>query len=48
MKPGDTITFRRLGGHIVLEKGEPNETEDPFASFSEWNSAEDDDAYADL
>jgi antitoxin PrlF len=48
LKPGDTITFRRLGEHIVVEKGESSKVEDPFATFNEWASPEDDEAYADL
>lgn len=44
--PGDEVLFR-VGPHgVVIEKA-PAE-DDPFGTFEEWSSAEDEKAYADL
>jgi antitoxin PrlF len=48
LKPGDTVQFRIENDVVVLEKVQPALQDDPFASFSEWATSEDDDAYADL
>jgi antitoxin PrlF len=45
--PGDTIRYRLTKLGIVIEKA-PAEADDPFAAFSEWSSASDDEAYGDL
>jgi antitoxin PrlF len=47
LKPGDLLAYRYTENGVVIEKGEPME-DDPFAVFTEWNSPEDDEAYADL
>ncbi len=46
--PGDTIRYVLGSEGVRLEKASPSEIDDPFASFSEWSSAADDEAYADL
>lgn len=52
--PGDEIAYAILDGQVLLTKvpsprprrGEP--FEDPFASFWEWDTPEDEEAFADL
>ena len=44
--PGDEVIFR-VGPHGVTIQKAPTE-DDPFGTFKEWSSAEDDEAYADL
>lgn len=48
LKPGDTVAYRLEEDAVVIERVQPAEQDDPFASFSEWTSPEDDAAYADL
>jgi antitoxin PrlF len=45
--PGDTVRYSFTEAGIVIEKA-PVESDDPFASFSEWAGANDDEAYAGL
>jgi antitoxin PrlF len=44
--PGDTLVFRFDANGVRVEKAVAQD--DPFASFEEWSSAADDDAYRDL
>lgn len=46
LKPGDRVIYRQTAEGIVIEKMMPED--DPFAVFTEWSSAEDEAAYADL
>lgn len=46
LKPGDRVMYRQTAEGIVIEKMMPED--DPFAVFTEWSSAEDEAAYADL
>jgi AbrB family looped-hinge helix DNA binding protein len=48
IKPGDTLRYRITDVGVVIEKAPPGMEEDPFAAFTEWDSPEDDQAYADL
>ncbi len=48
IKPGDTLVYRMDEDSIRLEKSRVRPEDDPFAAFTEWASAEDDDAYANL
>jgi len=48
VRPGDTLTYILDERGVHLEKQAALSEDDPFATFSEWSSAEDDDAYADL
>ncbi len=48
LKTGDSIRFRfDEAGLVTVEKVVPSE-EDPFASFEEWRSEEDERLYRDL
>ena len=47
IKPGDRLRYRITGKTVVLEKAE-SESDDPFATFTEWSSEADDEAYGDL
>jgi antitoxin PrlF len=48
IKPGDRLRYVIDRQGIWIERAPTGETEDPFATFSEWASAADDEAYADL
>jgi antitoxin PrlF len=48
IRPGDTLRYRPTEGGVLLDKAPPAEADDPFATFSEWTSAADEKAYADL
>jgi antitoxin PrlF len=47
LKQGDRLRFRVSDDRVTIEKVREVE-DDPFATFSEWNSAEDDELYRDL
>lgn len=47
LKPGDMLRFRIGDKGITLERVQHAE-DDPFATFTEWNSDEDDRLYRDL
>ena len=46
--PGDVIAFEERAGEIVLRPVRAPRVEDPFATFTEWSSEADEEAYADL
>jgi antitoxin PrlF len=52
--PGDEIAYLIEDGRILLTKAAPRtprrgaQFEDPFAAFWEWNTPEDDNAFANL
>ncbi len=48
LKPGDTVRYRVTEAGVVIEKALSDGDEDPFATFIEWASAEDDRAFAGL
>ena len=50
VQPGDEIAYRIEAGRVTLTKAaQPRPTpDDPFLTFTEWASPEDDQAYADL
>jgi antitoxin PrlF len=48
LKPGDTLRYRVTEDGVLLDKASTNETDDPFAAFSEWSSAADEKAYGGL
>ena len=51
IEPGDKISFEIINGAIVINKLQPFDYEYHQAlnhTLSEWNSPEDDEAYADL
>jgi AbrB family looped-hinge helix DNA binding protein len=48
---GDTVIFRREGGRVVLDKARPQDAAWASlaqSSLTEWNSPDDDEAFADL
>lgn len=45
--PGDTLRYRLTDEGVLIDKA-PAETDDPFATFSEWSSDADEKAYAKL
>ena len=47
LKPGDTLRYRFADDGILIDRATA-ETDDPFASFSEWSGEADEKAYADL
>lgn len=50
VQPGDAIAYVIEDGRVTLLKAEKIRPamDDPFLTFTEWASAEDDEAYADL
>lgn len=54
VQPGDEIAYVIENGHVTLTRAAPRKArrgaalEDPFATFGEWDSPEDDEAFADL
>lgn len=48
LKPGDEIAYAIEDGKVVLTRAETETKEDPFATFSEWNTKADAEAYGDL
>ncbi len=47
LKPGDRLRYRRTDAGVLIEKDD-DLAEDPFATFWEWATPEDDEAYASL
>lgn len=48
VKPGDRLRYRLTEAGILLEKATPEPLDDPFATFTEWTSSDDNEAFADL
>lgn len=48
LKPGDTLRYRVTDAGVLLDKAPTNESDDPFATFSEWSSEADEKAYDSL
>jgi len=48
ISPGDQLRYVLDERGVHIEKVMPAVEDDPFATFTEWASAEDDEAYADL
>ena len=52
VKAGDEIAYAIANGHVLLTKAAKPQRgaplEDPFASFGEWDTPEDDKAFGDL
>jgi antitoxin PrlF len=48
LKEGDEIAYAIEDGRVVLTRVEPNTADDPFATFSEWDSDADRKAYGRL
>jgi antitoxin PrlF len=45
LRPGDTLRYRMTEAGILLDKAPAGESDDPFATFSEWSNAADAKAY---
>jgi antitoxin PrlF len=48
LKEGDELAYTIEDGRVVLTRVESNNTDDPFATFSEWDSDADRKAYGRL
>ncbi len=48
LKEGDEIAYSIESGRVILAKALPEPKDDPFRTFSEWDSEADTLAYADL
>ena len=49
LREGDELAYQIDGDRVVLTKARPSGfAEDPFATFSEWDSDADREGYADL
>ncbi|CAN7540805.1 AbrB/MazE/SpoVT family DNA-binding domain-containing protein [Bosea sp. LjRoot237] len=48
LREGDEIAYVIADDHVVISKATALAAEDPFATFSEWDSEADRKAYADL
>ena len=54
VSPGDEIAYAIADGHVLLTKAAPAKLrrgtpfEDPFATFWEWDTPEDEEAFGDL
>jgi antitoxin PrlF len=46
--PGDRLRYLIDRKGVRIEKAEASDGDDPFASFAEWSSKADDEAYANL
>jgi antitoxin PrlF len=46
LKEGDLVTYRIEDGQVVMTRSES--VEDPFATFTEWDSPADREGYADF
>lgn len=47
LKEGDIVAYQIEDGRVILTRAEAT-ADDPFAAFSEWDSAADRTAYADF
>jgi antitoxin PrlF len=48
LKPGDLVRYVVEGNRVVIECAKTEAEDDPFATFSEWSSKADEDAYGSL
>ncbi|CAN5620269.1 hypothetical protein BH23GEM9_BH23GEM9_26700 [soil metagenome] len=48
LKIGDEIAYRIDGDKVILTRGRSGDVDDPFATFSEWDSEADRTGYASL
>ena len=48
LKEGDEIAYTIAGDKVIMTKAELSPTDDPFATFGEWDSEADRKAYANL
>jgi antitoxin PrlF len=48
LREGDALAYRIEQGHVILTRATRDVADDPFATFSEWESEADRHAYAGL
>jgi len=48
VREGDELAYKIERGRVILTKASRAPTDDPFATFGEWDSENDRRAYADL
>ena len=48
LREGDEIAYVIEGSRVILTKAEATQIDDPFRTFTEWDSDADRKAYADL
>lgn len=48
LSPGDRVRFVMDGGKVTLERDTIVEDGDPFVSFTEWSTPEDEEDFANL
>ena len=48
LKPGDLLRYQMTDDGVLLDKAPANETDDPFATFSEWSNDADEKGYGGL
>jgi antitoxin PrlF len=48
VREGDELVYEITGDHVILSKRNVSAKDDPFRTFSEWDSEADRRAYADL
>lgn len=48
LREGDEIAYIIEDGRVIMSRANADTAEDPFATFSEWDSEADRRAYADL
>jgi antitoxin PrlF len=48
LKPGDLVRYVVEGNRVTIERAKTEAEDDPFATFSEWSSKADEDAYDSL
>ena len=49
VRPGDTLRYRITEQGVLIDKArQAGDADDPFAAFSEWSSAADEEAYGKL
>jgi len=48
LKEGDELAYAIEKGRVILTRAKSEPTDDPFATFGEWDSEEDRTAYGEL
>ena len=48
LKPGDLVRYVFEGRRVVIERAATDTEDDPFATFTEWASEADEEAYKSL
>jgi antitoxin PrlF len=48
LREGDMIAYRIQDGHVILTRAMRDVADDPFATFNEWESEADRQAYGEL